>query len=289
MATGSQRSVPLLDLACLRSFVAVGELGSISAAAAVVHLSQSAISLQMQRLEDQLGKSLLHRHSRGVSLTPAGEAFLPLAQSVLDANRRAVAQMAGTAEGKAIHLGAPHDVLNPQVPMALRRFSEICPEREVVLETASSRDLRARMISGDLDVILSTDFEVPKGARRIGSRSVGWVAARGSALGGRRPLPVAFTKSCVIRAKALSALEDAGVRFVLAVESSDVRAVEAAVAADRGVHAMIVDDLPASLELVGAEAGLPPLPAVQINLHVADPADADIATLGHMLQSAFEA
>lgn len=99
MATGSQRSVPLLDLACLRSFVAVGQLGSISAAASLVHLSQSAISLQMRRLEDQLGKSLLHRHSRGVSLTPAGEAFLPLAQSVLDANRRAVAEMVGIAEG----------------------------------------------------------------------------------------------------------------------------------------------------------------------------------------------
>lgn len=287
MASDNRRSIPLLDLSCLRSFVAVADLGSISAAAAVVHLSQSAISLQVQRLEDQLGQQLFARHSRGVSLTVAGERLVAHARSALAANRRAVIEVSGAAGARPIHLGVPHDVLNPFVPAAMRRFAEMAPTREVVLETGLSRDLRDRLARGELDVVLSTEFEVPEGARPIASRQVGWVGARGSRLGGRRPLPLAFTPTCIFRSKALAVLEDAGIRFVLAVESGDVRAVEAAVAADLGIHAMIVEELPPGLEMVGAEAGLPPLPPVKVNLQIADAADPDLVRLGDALESVF--
>ena len=282
-----RRVVPLLDLSCLRSFVAVGRSGSISAAASLVHLSQAAVSLQMQRLEDQLGRPLLLRHSRGVRLTAAGEAFLPLAQRVLDANREAVMAVLGGGDAGTVRLGAPHDVLHPGVTAAIRRFAESHPAHEVALQTASSRDLRDRFASGELDVIVTTDFDVPEGARPIGRRRVGWVAARGSGLAFRRPVPLAFTRGCVFRAKALAALDEAGVRFVHAVESGDVRAVEAAVAADRGVHAMILDGLPPHLGIVEPEAGLPPLPDVRVNLHVADGARQGPAALGRTLEEAF--
>lgn len=282
-------SLPLLDLSCLRSFIAVAQQGSLSAAASAVNFSQSALSLQMQRLEDQLGQPLLLRHARGVRLTHAGETLLGHAKTIIEANRRAVTEVMGTTPARPLRLGVPHDVLNPHVPAAMRRFSDLRPSREVLLQTASSRDLCNALSLGELDIVLSTEFETPNGARAIASRQVGWVAAKGSTLGLRRPLPLAFTKGCVIRTKAIAVLEAAGLDYTLAVETSDVRAVEAAVAADRAVHAMIIDDLPTALGHVDAAAGLPALPPVAINLHVADTDDADVRMLALELQRAFAA
>jgi len=287
MADEASRHRMLLDLTCLRTFVAVGQSHSISAAAAIVHLSQSAISLQMQRLEDQLGQTLLERHSRGVRLTVAGEKLLRHATHILEANRQAVADLLSGSAARSVRLGAPHDLLYPAVPDAIRRLSQSAPGVEVALETASSRTLREKMTRGELEIAITTEFELPEEARPIGRRKVAWVAAKGSCLAASRPLRLAFTRGCVFRAKALSMLEDAALRFILVVDSSDVRAVEAAVASDQGIHAMMVDNMPAHLEIVGPEAGLPSFPDAQVNLYVSESNVSGVAQLASALKQAF--
>ncbi|KRC52673.1 MULTISPECIES: LysR family transcriptional regulator [unclassified Nocardioides] len=143
-----------MELQQMRYVVAVAELGSFTRAAERCFVVQSALSHQVARLEEELGTRLFHRTSRQVRLSPAGEAFLPVARQCLDAAERAVAEVAAaTGEIRGtLAVGLVPTVAAIDVPVVLREFREQHPQVRLRLETGGSDDFLRQVAEGALDV-----------------------------------------------------------------------------------------------------------------------------------------
>ena len=111
-----------LDITVLRSFVAVAEAGGVTRAAGFLNLTQSAVSMQLKRLEEMLGLRLLERSGRGVSLTPAGAQLLSYAQRMVEMNDEIYTRLTCQSWEGEIVLGVPHDIVYPVIPQVLQRM-----------------------------------------------------------------------------------------------------------------------------------------------------------------------
>ncbi|MFJ6014704.1 LysR family transcriptional regulator [Streptomyces sp. NPDC092952] len=166
-----------MDLTVWRTFVTVCRLGSLSAAAAELHHTQSAVSRQISGLERQVGASLMERHARGVRPTPAGEAFLRHARATLNEADRAVRAARDAGHGSAarpLTVGATPSLAAGVVPEAVRGLLESGGPLAWSLLPGLSADLCARVLDGDLDLAVVTD--APPGLpddRRIERRLLG--------------------------------------------------------------------------------------------------------------------
>ena len=145
-----------VELSAWRTFVTVCRLGSLSAAAAELHLSQSALSRQIAGLESRLGVLLMERHSRGVRATPAGEVFRRHALTTLNEAERAVRAVREIGD-RPLTVGATPSLAAGIVPAAIRRLLEAGGPRPWSLSPGLSPDLHDRVLVGDLDVAAVTD------------------------------------------------------------------------------------------------------------------------------------
>jgi DNA-binding transcriptional LysR family regulator len=279
----------LLPLSSLRSFLAVAELGSVTRAAEREHLTQSAISLQIRRLEELLETPLFERHSRGVTLTASGKKLADHARAMLNLNDAAIRDVSGNAQPNGLTLGAPHDIIHPAVIRAQKNFACQHPDCSVTVHTASSSALKLLLAKGAVDLILTTAFDADPAARAVGSRAVIWTGAPGGTAWQRRPLPIAIVQGCVIGRQAIAALDATGISWSATVESESVLAVEAGVAADKGIYAAIAAQFPAYMEALAGNGRLPQLPPVTIFAHsnANHPKAALIAKLEATLADAF--
>lgn len=279
-----------LDLAALRSFVAVAETGGVTRAAAFVNLTQSAVSMQIRRLEEALGQSLLDRMGRGVRLTAAGEQLLGYARRIVSLNDEVLARMTDRAYEGEIVLGVPSDIVYPAVPQVLQRFASAFPRIKVQLVSSYTRRLKALFARGEADVILTTEDEVDSGGETLTELPLVWVGAPGGTAWHGRPLRLAFERNCIFRTGIEQALDRAGIAWEMAVESDSSRTIEASVSADLGVHAMIATTVPPYIERIAHGGALPDLGATRINMYVARPARSPATTpLAQMVRQAFEA
>lgn len=278
----------LLDLTCLRSFVAVAEKGSLTAAADAVHVTQSALSMQIRKLEETVGMPLLERHARGVWLTEAGEILQAHAKSALQENAATLERIRALAKKPGmLRLGAPHNVLQPHVPHALRLLHEIEPDMEVQVLTNVSRTLKEWLAAGEIDLILTTEFLPPPGARLVATRQIVFGAAPGSDIWMRRPLPLAMVRGCMFTPVVKTALDRAGIEWVDAVEGDTVRTVEVAVAAEKAVQAVLETALPPFLAPVRHGGALPDLPPVGIYLLIREAVAGQSEPLAKCLAASF--
>jgi DNA-binding transcriptional LysR family regulator len=279
-----------LDLTALRTLVAVAESGGVTRAAGRLHLTQSAVSMQVKRLEEALGMALLDRSARGATPTAAGEQLLAYARRMLALNDEAMERLTGDAYAGEITLGAPHDIVYPRLPAVLARFGRTHPRVKVSLVSSHTRRLKAQFERGEADLILTTEDSAGLGAETLAERPLAWVGAPGGRAWTARPLPVAFEHICAFRPLALKALEEAGLPWTMAVESDSTRAIEASVSADLAVMCMIADALPPQCEVIAHGGALPALPLVRINLYVeGGPKAAMVAELAAAVRDAFGA
>ena len=151
----------MLETDLMRSFAVISEFGSFSAAARRVNRTPSAISMQMKKLEEQLGRQLFVRDGRNVRLTADGEMLLGYAHDMLRLNEAAIARFQVPALEGLVRFGAPDDFGTQYVPEILKRFADTHPMVEVEVVLATSRELLKRMDQGTLDLTLVTS--VPKG------------------------------------------------------------------------------------------------------------------------------
>lgn len=258
-----------LDLAALRSFLAVAETGGVTRAANLVNLTQSAVSMQVRRLEDQVGQPLFERQPRGMVPTGAGEILMGFARRLLDANDEALARLAGAEVEGTIRLGVPPDIVHPVIPDVLRQLAACYPRVRVTLTAALTIPLRAGFAHGDYDLILTTEAAPGPGGIALTTRALAWIGAPEGQAARRRPVPVGFTETCYFRALAVAALDAEGTRWDTAIDGASDAAVEAMAAADLLVTARLADLVPRGLAMVDARAGLPPLPAVAICAYAA--------------------
>lgn len=276
--------IPTLDPDLLRSFIAIVDLGGIARAAEAVGRTQSAVSMQMQRLEDLTGRALLRRQGRGTALTPAGEILVPHARRLLRAQEEAWRDLVQPPLSGQVRLGMPDDYAARLLPGPLARFAAEHPAVSVQLYCEPSSILMGLMVEGALDLAIVTR---PDGWRGEALRfePVIWVAAEDFDLG-RRPLPVAlYRDGCPARDRARQALALAGIDWREAYGSDSMTGLLAAVRAGLAVAALPACAAPPEMRRLTAADGLPLLGPSVVGLAVAEQASSPALAMAALLRS----
>ncbi|GAB5437755.1 LysR family transcriptional regulator [Falsiruegeria mediterranea] len=256
-----------LDITTLRSFVAVADSGGVTKAAGFLNLTQSAVSMQLKRLEELLGLDLLDRSGRGIALTASGEQLLAYARRMVALNDEVIGRLTDQAFEGEVVLGVPHDIVYPAIPRVLKQFSTVFPRMKVQLLSSHSMLLKEQFARGECDVILTTEVDAGPDCETIAELPLRWVGAPDGSAWRQRPLRVAMGRRCLFRPKVLAALDQAGVTWDLAVETDNDRTIEATVSADLAVHAMLEGTEPRHLVQIESGGALPELPVHKINLY----------------------
>ena len=207
-----------LDLTALRSFTAVADAGGVTRAAAQLNLTQSAVSMQLKRLEEQLGLALLDRSARTIALTPQGEQLLAYARRLLALNDEAWGRLTHPAFEGSLDFGVPHDIIYPYVPGVLQGFAAAYPRVKLQLHSLYTSGLKELLARGEMDLILTTEAGVDAGGETLNREPLVWAGAPGGQAWRQRPLRYASCGHCVFKRPALEALEAAGIPWELAVE-----------------------------------------------------------------------
>ncbi len=277
-----------LDLTALRSFAAVADAGGVTRAAALLNLTQSAVSMQLKRLEESLGLQLLDRTARTIALTAQGEQLLAYARRLLALNDEAWGRLTHPAYEGALDFGVPHDIIYPHVPGVLRQFSAEYPRVKLQLHALYTSGLKEVFARGGMDLIMTTEAGVEAGGETLACEPLVWTGAQGGQAWRARPLPFGSCGNCVFKRPSLDALEAAGIPWELVVDSISPAAVEASVSADLAVSVQMASAVPAHSEAIRHGGALPDLPEHCINLYVATGARQAIALrLAALLRQAY--
>jgi DNA-binding transcriptional LysR family regulator len=255
-----------LDLNLLKTFVAVVESGSFSNAAPRVGRSQSAVSMQMQRLEEMVGNQLLVRGPRTVTPNAIGEDFLIYARRLLRLSDEAWASVTRPKETGSVRLGVPDDYAAFLLPPVLSRFAAEHPLVTVELICEQSTALVKTLAEGRLDLAIVTRLpEQPLEVIRL-ERFV-WVASPNHVAWETDPLPVAlFEPGCAARMNVLQALGDVDRSYRCTYSSASLLGLIAVVQAGLAVAGLALRSVPPSLRIVGGNEGLPVLPDLEIGI-----------------------
>lgn len=254
-----------LDIALLRTFLTVVETRSFTRAADRLGRSQPAISLQIRRLESQLGSPLIERRGRSVSLTTEGAALLPQARRLLRLNDEIVGTLGeGDLEGE-VRFGAPEDIASQQLPAILGAFARSHPRIRLSVTCDFTANLLDQMSRGMLDLALIKREPVgPELGARVWKEPLVWVALD-AALARETPLPLIVAPAPdIYRKRALAALQSAGIAFRPAFTSPSIAGQLAALRAGLGVSVLPAATVPRNLTILGDP--LPPLPDSEIAL-----------------------
>lgn len=256
-----------LDMTALRSFVAVADTGGVTKAAGFLNLTQSAVSMQLKRLEESLNVSLLDRSSRAISLTPSGEQLVSYARRILELNDEVYGRLTSQDFEGEVKLGVPHDIVYPALPQVLQKFAIAYPRVKVHLLSSFTRRLKMQFARGEVDVILTTETGLEPGGETLASAPLVWVGAPGGSAWKNRPLRLAYEGNCIFRAGVQRRLDQAGIPWDMAVDSNSTRTVEATVSADLAVHTMLEGTEPRYFERIQHGGALPELGGMNINLY----------------------
>jgi DNA-binding transcriptional LysR family regulator len=228
-----------LDLTALRSFATVAETGGVTRAAGILNLTQSAVSMQIKRLEESLNLTLLDRNGRGVALTGEGEQLLAYARRMLQLNDEALGRLQETCCEGTLTLGVPHDIVYQAMPQVMAAFARAFPRMRVQLVSSFTLRLKQAFANGEMDIILTTEESPDSGAELLARQQLVWVGAPGGQAWRQRPLRLAFEDDCFFRRGVQRRLEDVGIAWEMAADGHSSRAVEVTVSADLAVHAML--------------------------------------------------
>jgi DNA-binding transcriptional LysR family regulator len=256
-----------LDLTSLRSFVTVADVGGVTRAAGFLNLTQSAVSMQIKRLEESLGQTLFLRAARRLALSPEGEQLLSYGRRMLALNDEVLSRLGTGACDGEIRLGVPHDIVYPAIPGILKRLAHCYPRVRVNLVSSFTLLMKQDFDRGEFDVIVTTEEAPDARAEVLGARQLVWIGAAEGSAWQRRPLRLGFKDSCIFRPLAQSALDDAGIPWEMATGGESEQAVEATVAADLAVSVRLEGGLPTGTVPVPGDNALPQLGAMRVGLY----------------------
>ena len=229
-----------LDLTALRSFAAIADAGGVTRAAAQLNLTQSAVSMQLKRLEESLGLPLFDRSGRTIALTAQGEQLLGYARRLLALNDEAWGRMTDQAFEGELTLGVPQDIMYPHIPRVLRQFAREYPRVKVLLHLRRHRrpapPLRAPRDRRDPDH--RGGASAPAARRWCASRWSG-SARRAARPGGRGRCASARRRAACSAGRRSRRWSAAGLPWELAVDSVSCSAVEVSVAADLAIYVQL--------------------------------------------------
>lgn len=276
-----------LDIATIRSLQAVAEYGSVTRAAETLNMTQSALSMQMKRLEELFREPMLVKQGRGVVLSDFATELLIEGRKLVALNDSILARFTDERPERRLRVGLTSDWLFAKVAQAVRDFRQNNPSVALIINDARSKDLREQMKRGDHDVILTTEFEAPPGAIHLAKVDLAWFGAIGGQAWTQRPLPIANSPHCAYYPIGMAALDRCGIEWVQGVADGGSDTWKVSAAADLGVTILPRGISQSGLEPVEHGGALPPLPPTWLNVYVADgPARREAADFAGYLRRA---
>lgn len=258
---------PDFQIDWLRAFVAVVDAGSLSGAAPLVHRSQSAVSMQIKKLETALGRPVLLRGPRHLEVTPAGAELLSYARRVLDLQAEAHAALFGPKLAGRVRLGVPDDYASAYLTPVLRSFAHRYQGVEIELTCEQSTSLIPRITRGELDLALVSQ-DKPQRGRFLFDEPLVWVGSPQFEVWRRDPLPIAvYESTSMARQATLAALGTRRRGYHLVYHSPSLAGQLAAVESGLAVAVLTRCSVPAHLQILQnlpAEFELPPLDAMHV-------------------------
>jgi DNA-binding transcriptional LysR family regulator len=269
----------MLDLELLRSFVSVVDAGGFTRASERVHRTQSTVSQQIKRLEDDVGQPLLNRNGKDVTPTEAGERLLSYARRLLSLAEEARDVVARPESEGAVRLGIPEDFAAYRLAKLLATFARSRPGLRLDVRADQSTYLKRDIERGDLDLALLKRDAGGNGAIAVWPEKVHWVTSKTHPVdinSGSVPL-IGFPSGCLYRSRAIHALESTGRSWHMAYTSSGLAGIQAAVAAGLGLSILSDIAIQPGHRVLTAKDGFAPIDKTEIAL-MASP-DASPATL----------
>lgn len=276
------------DLEQLKTFVVVVEAGSLTAAAPLVFLSQSAVSEQMRKLEEKVGQALLTRSKTGVAPTPAGRRLIAHARRLLALSDEAFRDLRGEALQGELRL-AVTDYFRPgDLTRLLGRLGESYPQVRLNVSVLKSGAIEAGYAQGDFDVGLSMRIAGTESASKAGSgvqapllrrESLAWMGADGMRVMRGEPLRlVVLPDTCSLHQFTVKLLRQRGVAYSVAHVASGVAGLQSALAAGLGVACLNESALCEGVARLAPPHGLPALPRVAFHFLPARRGESDFVT-----------
>jgi DNA-binding transcriptional LysR family regulator len=257
----------MLDTDQLRSFLAIVDTGSFNRAAERVNKTQSAVSMHIRRLEEQLNNELFVKQGRGVRLSDAGEKLIDYARQMLHVEASALTSITGSGLAGRIRLGIPDDYAARLLPAVLTRFVRRHPLVEVSVVCDVSMVVAARVHSRDLDLAIVTACGTIADVECLREEPLHWVARPGFRLDLGSPLPLALgAPNCSWRRAATDALQAAGIQSRLLMASNNHAAIDPVVRTGLAITVLPLSVLHEGLAIIGADESLPCLPMINIGI-----------------------
>jgi DNA-binding transcriptional LysR family regulator len=254
-----------LPIELLRTFIAVVEQGTMAKAARVIARTPSAVSLQMSKLADLVGRPLFRHERAGHGLTTAGETLLRHAREIVAANDRAVGELSDESMQGPVRFGIVQDVADTLLPEALARFASTHPAVALDVHVGTSAVLLDEADAGALDFVVC--FESRRAPRVIRREPLVWLGR--PSVAAMDPLPVAILQpSCALCEEALAALKRAQRRYHVVLRTPSLSGLRAALEAGLAVGSRTPLLQSERISVLGAADGLPPLPEVAFAMHV---------------------
>lgn len=255
-----------LDLDQLQSFCAIADCGSFTEAARRVNKTQSAVSMQIKRLEERLGQPLLTRDGRGVALTEHGEALYARARRMLRINAEIMDLFSDGDLKGSIRFGLPDDYAVRLLPVILSSFQRTHPKIVVDVRCQPSEELLDGMKHGKYDLIVFTQGTNHEYGELFRTERMFWVASHGGQALSTDPLPIAGGQHCCWKDNAIEALNRIGRDYRIAYTSSNAMAIASAVLTDLAVGFLPESALQPGMRVISEDTSLPRLRDAEIAL-----------------------
>ena len=267
----------MFDALLLKTFVTVVDEDGFSRAAQKLHLTQSAVSGHVRRLEEQIGKPLLTRTTRSQQLTADGERLVSYARTILALNRDAWTDLTRTPFHGRLRIGVSEDFVESRLLRTVQDFAAQYPGMKIEVQVNIPGTLLALMKQGHLDVVIGSLCETSETGLLLWQEPLVWAWSAQPVTRLPTPLPLAlFPEPCPYREAALTRLAQAGIAQRTAMLCSSTAGLRAAALAGFAVAPMPLSQLGQGLAVVGGEHGLPELPDAQCRLFTSPDADQGI-------------
>ncbi len=258
-----------LPMSLLRSYVTILDAGGFTRAAETVGRTQSAVSLQVKRLEELLGAALLDRSTHRLRPTEEGKKLYGYARRILALNDEAISYCSSAEVSGPVRFGAPNEFAASLLPEILGRFAQ--SHREVALDVTFdlSKNLLMRMDKAEFDLVIALhDDAKDKSGTKISSEALVWVCSPDHDPHDRVPVPlVAAPKPCIYRSTMITALDKIGKAWNIGYTSASYSGIVAGVRAGLGVTVLAQSTVPSSVRILTARDKFPRLRSVEVRLH----------------------
>jgi DNA-binding transcriptional LysR family regulator len=259
---------PLLENVWLKTFVAVADCGNFTEAAEAVGLTQSAVSMQIKRLEEAVNASLFERTSRGAKLTTAGERLLPNARRILNMLAETVEMLGTRALKGSVRIGIPEEYGYAVLTGALGTFAKLHPGVDVTVRYAPSSEQLGAIRSGKLDLAIVFEWENYSEAEVLMSDPTVWVTSDLHGTHEETPLPIAvYENSAWCRDFAIRSLEPRNIAYRIAYTSQTSGGLKLAVASGLAIAPLSRSNIPLGCRELNVADGFSDIDASRVVLH----------------------